>query len=214
MELNRDFKGVWIPRAVWLSKELSAIDKVILTEIHSLDNENHCTASNEYFSEFCGVSIPTVTRSIKKLKDMGFIEQTMEFGRSGSYRVIKMMRGSNQFDEGVSSKRLANNIDNNIYREKDISNKLDISKDPPRSSFVKPTVDEVRAYCIERGNTVDAEAFVDYYESNGWYVSHHKMKDWRAAVRTWEKRDNRKPTKKSASNDMPDWMRKIMEEED
>ena len=94
-------------------------------------------------------------------------------------------------------------INTDIYRETDISK--DISKDPPKSSFVKPTVDEVRAYCIERGNTVDAEAFVDYYESNGWYVSHHKMKDWRAAVRTWEKRDNRKPTKKSASNDKPDW---------
>lgn len=211
MELNRDFKGVWIPRAVWLSKELSAIDKVILTEIHSLDNENHCTASNEYFSEFCGVSIPTVTRSIKKLKDMGFIEQTMEYGRSGSYRVIKMMRGSNQFDEGVSSNRLGNNTDNNIYKEKDLSNKLDKSKEKTSNRFSPPTVEEVKAYCEERGNNVDAERFVDFYTMKNWMVGKNKMKDWRAAVRTWE-RDDKKSDKPADS--MPEWMRKIMEEED
>ena len=54
-------------------------------------------------------------------------------------------------------------------------------------SFVKPTVDEVRAYCIERNNTVDAESFIDFYESKGWMVGKNKMKDWKAAVRTWEK---------------------------
>ena len=53
--------------------------------------------------------------------------------------------------------------------------------------FVKPTVEEVRAYCEERHNNVDAETFVDFYESKGWLVGKNKMKDWKAAVRTWEK---------------------------
>ena len=53
--------------------------------------------------------------------------------------------------------------------------------------FAKPTVDDVRAYCAERGNSVDAQKFVDYYESNGWRVGKNAMKDWRAAVRTWER---------------------------
>lgn len=53
--------------------------------------------------------------------------------------------------------------------------------------FVPPSVDEVRAYCQERGNNVDAERFVDYYTSNGWHVGKNPMKDWRAAVRTWER---------------------------
>lgn len=53
--------------------------------------------------------------------------------------------------------------------------------------FVRPTVDEVRAYCRERNNSVDAERFVDYYESKGWLVGKTPMKDWRAAVRTWER---------------------------
>lgn len=54
-----------------------------------------------------------------------------------------------------------------------------------------PSVDEVREYCFERGNGVDAETFVDFYASKGWKVGSAPMKDWKAAVRTWEKRDNR-----------------------
>lgn len=55
--------------------------------------------------------------------------------------------------------------------------------------FTPPTVEEVAAYCGERGNTVDAERFCDFYASKGWQVGKNTMKDWRAAVRTWEKRD-------------------------
>jgi hypothetical protein len=53
--------------------------------------------------------------------------------------------------------------------------------------FVPPTKDEVRAYCSERKNKIDADQFVDYYESNGWKRGRTSMKDWRAAVRTWER---------------------------
>jgi hypothetical protein len=71
--------------------------------------------------------------------------------------------------------------------------------DPPRrpkkSSIVfrKPTVDDVRAYCVERGNSVDAEQFVNFYESKGWRVGNAAMKDWKACVITWEKRDRSPP---------------------
>ena len=52
-----------------------------------------------------------------------------------------------------------------------------------------PTIDEVKAYCQERGNKVDAERWFDYYTSNGWKVGKNPMKDWKAAVRTWERTD-------------------------
>ena len=58
--------------------------------------------------------------------------------------------------------------------------------------FKPPTIQEVKAYCIERGNTVDPERFVDFYESKGWMVGKNKMKDWKAAVRTWEQKDKPK----------------------
>lgn len=121
---NRDFKGVWIPKEIWLNPELSALDRVLLAEINSLDNENHCTASNDYFAEFCGVGVATITRSIKKLKTMGFIETEMVNGATGSYRVIKMIMGSNQNDETGVIKMISNyNSDNNT------DNKMVLSKD-------------------------------------------------------------------------------------
>ena len=61
---------------------------------------------------------------------------------------------------------------------------------PSTVRFVPPSVEDVRAYCLERNNRVDADAFVSFYESNGWRVGKNPMKDWKAAVRTWEKRTN------------------------
>jgi len=56
-----------------------------------------------------------------------------------------------------------------------------------RKRFVPPTVGEVIAYCVERGNDIDAQQFIDFYASKGWMVGKNKMTDWKAAVRTWEK---------------------------
>lgn len=68
---------------------------------------------------------------------------------------------------------------------------------------VPPTLEEVQAYCIERGNHVDAARFVDYYTSNGWKVGKNKMKDWKAAVRTWERSGTQK---KSGGNPFLDML--------
>lgn len=62
-------------------------------------------------------------------------------------------------------------------------------KEKPLARFSPPTVDEVAAYCRERGNKVDAQHFVDFYTSKGWKVGNQPMKDWKAAVRTWETRE-------------------------
>lgn len=69
----------------------------------------------------------------------------------------------------------------------DIVSASDESETPKRKRFTPPTLEEVKAYCLERQNGVDAERFIDYYTSNGWLVGKNKMKDWKAAVRTWER---------------------------
>ena len=75
-----------------------------------------------------------------------------------------------------------------IYKErKEQREKLVIEKAP---RFCPPTVDEVKAYCLEKNYTVDAENFCDFYESKGWFVGKNKMKSWQAAVRTWQRRPN------------------------
>jgi hypothetical protein len=74
---------------------------------------------------------------------------------------------------------------------------------PTTTRFVKPTVEEIKAYCEERNNNVDPQYFFDYYEGKGWLIGKTPMKDWKAAVRTWEKNNfNRpqQPQKKNWSN--------------
>lgn len=59
-------------------------------------------------------------------------------------------------------------------------------------AFTPPTLDEVSAYCQGRGNNVSPQRFIDFYESKGWMVGKNKMKDWKAAIRTWEQRETPK----------------------
>lgn len=74
--------------------------------------------------------------------------------------------------------------------------------------FVKPTIEDIQQYCLERNNGINAEAFYDFYESKNWYVGKNKMKDWKACVRTWEKRNN---TTKIVKQDVPSWFDKEIE---
>ena len=65
-----------------------------------------------------------------------------------------------------------------------------IEKESPKRNtnnrvFIPPTIEDVREYCLQQGYKIDTERFVDYYTSNGWMVGRNKMKDWKAAVRTW-----------------------------
>ena len=76
-----------------------------------------------------------------------------------------------------------NTTNRSIY-PKEINNYIGGKK---QSRFSPPTLDEVQAYCKERGNNVDAERFIDYYTSKGWMIGKNKMKDWKASVRTWER---------------------------
>lgn len=76
MEQERDFKGVWIPKAVWLDKRLSALDKLILSGIASFCavDEYDCFASNKAIADFCGCSESKVTKSISLLATIGYLQ--------------------------------------------------------------------------------------------------------------------------------------------
>lgn len=83
--------------------------------------------------------------------------------------------------------------------DKDIDKDIDLDKDiicdsnespktkTTRKKFIKPTIEEISAYCAERNNNVDSQKFFDYYEANGWKVGRNPMRDWKACVRTWER---------------------------
>tara|TARA_R110001592_G_scaffold30305_4_gene108791 strand:- start:912 stop:1664 length:753 start_codon:yes stop_codon:yes gene_type:complete len=85
--MNRDFKGVWIPKEIYLNEHLSLVEKILLVEIDSLDmSEKGCFASNTYFADFIGVSATTISIGVSKLKDLGYIHQVSFDGRK---RILK-----------------------------------------------------------------------------------------------------------------------------
>ena len=86
---ERDFKGIWIPREIWLASELTLLEKIFLVEIDSLDNEQNCYASNAYFAEFFGISKGRCTQIIKSLEAKGFITVTPD-ENSGRQKVVRL----------------------------------------------------------------------------------------------------------------------------
>lgn len=79
----------------------------------------------------------------------------------------------------------------------------DINKEKIRKVFKQPTLEEVTQYCHERKNNVNPRLFIDHYTSNGWKVGKNSMKDWKAAVRTWENNDLKTPTQKTKKPESP-----------
>lgn len=106
-------------------------------------------------------------------------------------------------------------IEKELEIEKEIELEIDSSASTTtkRKRFEKPTLSEIKQYCIERGNKVDAQHFYDYYESNGWKVGKNSMKNWQAAVRTWERSEYRKPnSKKNSKEDAINVVNQLMRE--
>lgn len=152
----------------------------------------------------------TVTIALGLFKQLGLIYEEKD-------KVLKITN----FDEMVGSetssakrvreyreRKKALHCNNDVtqeieYRDKSIDIDIDIKKENniKEKKFKKPTVDEVSEYCKLRNNNINAEQFIDYYNSNGWKVGKNSMKDWKATVRTWERRNNGKSTKQTNRSD-------------
>lgn len=125
-ENQRDFKGVWIPKAVWLDSRLTALDKVILTEIDSLDQgERGCYASNAHIAEFCQCSEAKVTKSISQLTKLGYVYVQKFDGRQRELRsrLVNFTRqNSEKYDaesEKVRQSNTYNNTSTNTSKKKE-----------------------------------------------------------------------------------------------
>lgn len=190
----RDFKGIWIPKEIWLDSRLNALDKIILAEIDSLDNEDGCFASNEYLAEFCQCSERKVSEAISKLIKTGYIVVKNFDGRRRTLQscIAKNESLPRKNCEADSQKSNAINID---------INNIEIKENNIKEKFIKPSLEEIKAYCQERNNGINPNSFYDFYESKNWMIGKNRMKDWKAAVRTWEQRS--KPIKKVVQT--PDW---------
>lgn len=150
MSEERKFLGVWFPAEIWLNTELSMIEKAIYIEIESLDNDNHCTASNEYFAEFCQVSISTVSKSIKHLEELGMI-QTVDFnGRVRKIRVLKRRRLPSKKTKAAYENLQPNNIYNNPSIKKNTIIKNNSRKLVKNKSLYEYCTDMITIYTKDK----------------------------------------------------------------
>ena len=182
---ERDFKGVWIPKVVWLDNRLSALDKVILTEIDSLDQgERGCYASNQHIADFCQCSITKISTSISKLIDLDYLYVQKYDGRQRELksRLSKIERQTFKNCKADSQKLKESNTKNNPSNN--TSRKRESTK---KKSFVPPTLEEVEKYCQERKNNVDAKKFFDYFTASDWVdAKGNPVRNWKQKIITWE----------------------------
>lgn len=182
-----------VDKPIW--KQSTAEQKVVLITILLLANHKRsewefegktfmCEAgqfitSLATLSEKCGkgISIQNVRTALTRFEKLGFL--TNRSTKTGRLITVE--------NWGMYQAETENQQSNQQKPNKDLTpNKNDKNV---RNTFIPPTVEDVRAYCRDRNNTVDPEAFVAHYQSNGWMVGKNKMKDWKAAVRTWERKD-------------------------
>ena len=147
MKENRDFKGVWIPKEVWLNKDLSIIEKCLLVEVDSLDNgEKGCFASNEYLATFFNLSESRMANIISDLKKRGFINQIYFDGRQRGLRIVKSevwFTENNKADSSKTVKQTTRKREHNNTMSKTINNTDYIIENPSEfSHFEKITIDE------------------------------------------------------------------------
>ena len=193
----------------------------------------------EMLASVTGHQVGTIKQALSMFKELGLIE-VLENGAIYMLDIQNFIgKGSTEadrqrlYDRRISEERKQNKLTQSrnleeickkstpeieIELEKDIEIEKEIhssakSTTTKRKRFEKPTLSQITQYCLERNNNVNAEQFYDYYESNGWKVGKNSMKDWKAAVRTWERSEYRKPnSKKNSKEDAINVVKELMNE--
>ena len=184
-----------IPADVRYNKKLSPNSKLLYAEITALCNMNgKCTASTEYFCRLYEVSRVSIQKWVKILENNNYIKRVNIY-RQGSKEILTRII---TLVNSPSKEKFTDNTNINI-------NNNNLTDSNRKALFKKPSINEIRDYCNERGNNIEAEAFIDFYESKDWKIGKNKMKDWKAAVRTWERREKKKPTMSKLDAQISAW---------
>ena len=193
---ERQFKGVWIPKEIWINDNLNLQEKCFLTEINSLDNEERgCFALNEHFAEFFNLSKNRCSEVIKSLQDKGYIDVNYKYdGKKIIERTIRVK--DKYFTPSIFRQTPSENLVDRITVENNNIVYID------EQIFVPPKLEEVEAYCKERNNNVDAKRFFDYYSAGNWKDKAGKpVKNWKQKmIANWE-RNAAKPIEKKRNVD-------------
>ena len=199
-EQERAFKGVWIPADIWLSKELTISEKIILTEIQSFcDHYQSCFASNEHFAELLQVGERRIQKVLKTLEAKGVIERELVYKKGTKEiekRFLRVREGwcpsgrypHVQVDVPPHDQKFADNIPSmNNTSNSNIYGQNAKNKQTKKKVFVPPTLEEVEAHINEKGFHFNAKEFIDYYEASDWHRKDgKKVSNWRQCCVTWE----------------------------
>lgn len=159
-------------------------------------------------SDGTGVPRGTVERIIKYLKNEELIEeQTTTKFRLITVKNYKIYQpDEEQNEERMRNKRGTDEEQMDTYKNVRIKELKNEKKGG--GTFVPPSTQEILDYCLERKNGIDPNKFLDFYASKGWMIGKNKMKDWKAAIRTWEKRDQF--TNNGISNNTEEQLKKLL----
>lgn len=190
---------------------LSGNELIAYAMIHgfSKDGINDFHGSINYLASWCGVTERGATKILKRLEEKNLIKKNYVI-ISGRRYCKYMVTGEQSSCHNLNKVPMTpeqssynNKIDNKVDNKKDIKRK-EIYKEKLQKRFVKPTLEQVKQYVFENSLNVDCEYFYDYYQSNGWTVGKNHMKDWKATVRNWSRRNQKNVvTKKS---DIEEWL--------
>lgn len=176
--------------------------KLLYGEIAALANKTgYCFATNDYFSKLYNVSKITVSRLINELVEHNFIVSKIVKGgiNKNVNRYIQICiypLNKNVKDNNTSINNTFNNnynslIKDNYYKSysSDFLQKSHSESSVKKNVFKKPTIEEIKQYCIENNKNVDAESFYNFYESKNWMIGKNKMQKWKAAIATWDRKN-------------------------
>ena len=180
--------------------------------------------SADMLSSITGHQVGTIKQALTIFKDLGLID-VLDNGAIYMLDIQNFIgKGSSEADrkreyrQRIEEERT--NVQTNLRqistRDRDRDRDIYVVDKPQqtRTHFTPPTLEEVKAYCIERNNNIDAEYFIDFQEARGWVLSNgKKMKDWKATIRTWEKNNfNRKPVNKNSKENAINVVKELMNE--
>lgn len=177
-----------------LSFDLDVYETIILAVIYgfSQDGDSTFSGSQNYLARKAKCTRRKVAMSLPRLVEMGLVIKVDKDVRGVhlcEYRFNATFTGCECHSQGGYECHSHNNIDKENIDINTLSNK-------GGKNFQKPTLEEIRSYCLERHNDVDPNQFFNFYESKGWKIGKDPMKDWKASVRTWEGREKKVAPKK------------------
>ena len=179
--MNRDFKGVWIPRELWLNEDLSIIEKLFLVEIDSLDKGRGCWASNTYLAEFFQLSRGRVSQIISKLEQERYIKVELTYkGKRVTKRTIRINgRLLDIVSPPVSQNSPSMHAAIQEQSEKD-------TKPVEKKKNEIPLYPEFAAYALSKEANLDLQGLrfkYDAWVENGWKNGNDKpIKNWKSAL--------------------------------